>query len=55
MSAIPKSLLILLLAPTLLTGGAAAAEHLEEVASDGAHGLILAIEGVVLVDLYADW
>ena len=55
MSTAPKFLLVLLLAPTLLGGGIAAANGLEEVASDGAHERIRAIEGVVLVDLFADW
>ncbi len=51
----PKSLLVLLLAPTLLGAGVAAANRLEVVASEGAHERIRAIEGVVLVDLFADW
>ena len=55
MSTAPKFLLVLLLAPTLLGGGVAAANGLEEIASDGAHERIRAIEGVVLVDLFADW
>ena len=55
MSTAPKFLLVLLLAPTLLGSGVAAANRLEEVASDGAHERIRAIEGVVLVDLFADW